>query len=145
MSRFNFRQLLLLAFFLVGLASPAQAQAPRAANSVTGHYRLTKSEFRNRLDVQQLSGGRIKFQLVALWVSHNNPDNVHNGEVQGIARLNQRIALYEAEGCKLRIEFNASGARITHLDDAEECGFGANVTAAGAYRKLDSKKPKFDF
>jgi len=39
----------------------AQAQSPPkpAVINVTGHYRLTKEEFRNRLDVQQLAGGKI--------------------------------------------------------------------------------------
>jgi hypothetical protein len=110
---------------------------------VTGHYRLTKEEFRNRLDVRQLAGGKIKFHLLALWVSYNNPDNIHNGELQGIAKLENGVALYDQDGCKIKIEFFSNRARVTQLDDAG-CGFGANVTAAGTYRKSNSNKPKFD-
>ncbi|MBA2705148.1 MAG: hypothetical protein H0U60_15025 [Blastocatellia bacterium] len=122
----------------------AQAPPHAAAKSVTGHYRLTKEEFRNRIDVQQLAGGKIKFYLLALWVSYNNPENIHNGELQGIVALGKRVAIYDQDDCKLKFEFFSNRVRVTQLNDAG-CGFGANVTAAGTYRKLDGKKPKFDF
>lgn len=122
----------------------AQKLRPVTVKNVTGHYRLTKDEFRNRLDVQQVAGGRIKFYLLALWVSHNNPDNIHNGELNGVVALQKGIALYDRDDCKLKFEFLSNQVRITQVND-EGCGFGANVTAAGTYRKLDSNNPKFDF
>jgi hypothetical protein len=123
-----------------------QAQAPpqATAKSVTGHYRLTKDEFRNRLDVQQLAGGKIKFYLLALWVSYNNPENIHNGELQGVVALENGVAVYDRDDCKLKFEFSPNRVRVTQLNDAG-CGFGANVTADGAYRRLDSKKPNSIF
>jgi hypothetical protein len=134
--------LLLLASSICG--AQTQKSRPVTFKSVTGHYRLTKDEFRNRLDVQQLAGGKIKFYLLALWVSHNNPDNIHNGELNGVLALQSGIAVYDQDDCKLKFEFFSNRVRVTQLND-EGCGFGANVTAAGTYRKLDSKKPKFDF
>ena len=124
----------------------AQTRSPLkgTVKDVTGHYRLTKEEFRNRLDVRQVAGGKIKFHLLALWVSYNNAENIHNGELQGIAKLENGIALYDQDGCKLKIEFFPGHVSITQLEE-EGCGFGANVTAAGSYRKLNGKKPKFDF
>jgi hypothetical protein len=135
-----------MAALLISTASICgiQAQAPRAARSITGHYRLTKDEFRNRLDVLQLGGGKLKFYLLALWVSHYNPDNIHNSELQGVATLQGGVAMYDQDDCKLKFEFFANRVQVTQLNDAG-CGFGANVTAAGAYRKLDGRKPKFDF
>lgn len=123
-----------------------QAQAPpqTASKSVTGHYRLTKEEFRNRIDVQQLAGGKIKFYLLALWVSYNNPENIHNGELQGVAALEKGVAIYDQGDCKLKFEFFPNRVRVTQLNDAG-CGFGANVTAAGLYRKLDGKNPSLTF
>jgi hypothetical protein len=137
---------LLLLLMLTAAIFAAHAQAPSkpAIKSVTGHYRLTKEEFRNRLDVKQLAGGKIKFHLLALWVSYNNPENIHNGELQGIAALENGVAIYDQDGCKIRIEFLLNRARVRQLEDAG-CGFGANVTADGTYRKLDNKQPKFDF
>ena len=125
-------------------AAQAQKLRPVTVKNVTGHYRLTKDEFRNRLDVQQMAGGRIKFYLLALWVSYNNPDNIHNGELNGVVALQSGIALYDRDDCKLKFEFLSNRVRITQLND-EGCGFGANVTGAGTYRNLDSKNPKFDF
>jgi hypothetical protein len=130
---------------LTALSCAAQTQSPlKAAKNVTGDYRLTKEEFRNRLEVRQLAGGKIKFHLLALWVSHNNPENIHNGELQGIAKLEKGVAIYDQDGCKIKIEFFPNRAHVMQLEDSG-CGFGANVTAEGTYRKLNSKKPKFDF
>ena len=139
--RFSVPLLMLTASICAGQAhAPPQARA----KSVTGHYRLTKEEFRNRIDVQQLTGGRIKFYLLALWVSYNNPENIHNGELQGIVALENGVAIYDQDDCKLKFEFFPNQVHVTQLNDAG-CGFGANVTAGGTYRGLDSKNPKFDF
>ena len=106
---------------------------------------MRREEFRNRLNVQQLPDGRVKFDLLALWVSHHNPENVHNGTLQGIVNQENGEAVYEADSCKLKIAFLANKIRITQSEEAGDCGFGANVTATGSYRKVDSRKPKFDF
>lgn len=106
---------------------------------------MRREEFRNRLDVQQLADGSIKFDLLALWVSHYNPENVHNGTLQGIMHLKNGVATYEAENCKLKLRFRPGNIRIVQTEGAGACDFGANVTATGSYRKIDSKKPKFDF
>ena len=131
---------------VTALICAVQAQTPPkpAIKNVTGHYRLTKDEFRNRLDVLQLASRKIKFYLLALWVGYNNSENVHNGELQGIVVPENRVAIYDQDDCKLKFEFFPNRVRVTQLDDTG-CGFGTNVTAAGSYRKLDSKKPKFDF
>ena len=122
-----------------------QTQPAKKARSVTGHYVMRREEFRNRLNVQQLADGRIKFDLLALWVSHYNPENVHNGTAQGIISQEQGVAVYEVDGCKLRMEFSSTKIRISQSEEVGDCGFGANVTATGSYRKIDSKKPRFDF
>ena len=136
--------LLLILFAGSTCAAQTHAKARRPVKTVTGHYRLRKEEFRNRLDVQQLAGGKIRFYLLALWVSYNNPEDIHNGELHGVVTLENGVALYDQEDCKLKFEFLANRARITQLND-EGCGFGANVTAGGTYAKLDNKKPKLDF
>jgi hypothetical protein len=78
-------------------------------------------------------------------LSHYNPANVHNGQLEGIARLENGVAIYETDSCRLRIEFLPAKVRITQSDKVGDCGFGANVTASGSYRKIDGRKPKFDF
>jgi hypothetical protein len=136
--------LLVLLISLVAAGQTPSATKAKPTGNVTGHYRLRHEEFRNRIDVQQLPGARVKFDLLALWVSHYNPENVHNGTAQGIVRMENGIAIYEADGCKLKIEFLPNKIRITQSEDGD-CGFGANVTATGTYRKIDNRKPKFDF
>ncbi|MDX6614572.1 MAG: hypothetical protein QOD75_3758 [Blastocatellia bacterium] len=137
----------ILGFLLITLSvavAPAQAptRAVRPAN-VTGHYRLRNPETPNSLDVLQLPGGKIKFHIVALWVSAHNPENVHNGELQGIVALNGDTAVYEGSNCKVMIKFVAGKAIVTQADAVGDCDFGANVTATGTYRKLNNRKPRF--
>ncbi|OLE70525.1 MAG: hypothetical protein AUI36_03705 [Cyanobacteria bacterium 13_1_40CM_2_61_4] len=76
---------------------------------------MKQQEFRNRLDVQQFPGGKIKFYLLALWVSHYNPENIHNGELQGIARLENGRAVYEAENCKITLKFLPNRVTINQI------------------------------
>lgn len=137
--------LMLLGTSLVVGGQTPQATNPKPPRNVTGHYVMRREEFHNRLSVQQLPGGKIKFDLVALWVSHNNPENVHNGEIQAIASLENGVAVYQEGGCRIRMEFFATRVRISQSDEVGDCGFGANVTANGSYRKIGIKKPKFDF
>ena len=135
--------LLLLACFVVAAQTSLSVVAkPR---SVTGQYRLRKNEFRNSLVVRQLPGGKIKFELIALWVSANNPQNIHNGELHGVARLENGVAIYESGNCKVRMSFALNRVIVTTDDVIDDCGFGANVAASGTYRKINSKTPRFDF
>jgi hypothetical protein len=135
--------LLLPAFTADGQTPPGRKV--KASISLTGHYILRHEEFRNRLNVRQLPDGRIKFDLLALWVSYNNPENVHNGTLQGIVNPKNGAAIFHADSCKLTLEFLPAKIRITQSDDVGDCGFGANVTATGFYRKVDSRKPRVDF
>jgi hypothetical protein len=136
--------LLLLISFAAGGQTPPATNAKKSGN-VTGHYRMRREEFRNRIDVQQLPDGKIKFDLLALWVSHYNPENVHNGTLQGIVSIKNGAGFYEADSCKLRFDLLPNKVRITQIEGFGDCEFGANVTATGSYRKIDNKKPKFDF
>jgi hypothetical protein len=138
--------LLLILLFSIGAGGKTSSSTKvKVPGNVTGHYRMRFQEFRNRIDVQQLPDGKVKFDLLALWVSHYNPENVHNGTAQGIVRLENGKAIYEAEGCRLEIMFLPNKLHITQAEGIGDCGFGANVTATGDYRKVDNKKPKFDF
>lgn len=143
------KQKLAAVIFLPLVFLVAQAQTPLPKNSslpnVTGHYRLRQDEFRNSLDVHQLPGGKIKFQLVALWVSYNNPENIHNGELRGTATLEKGVAIYETGTCKITMSFTLNRVAVAESDSHGDCGFGANVTAVGSYRKINRRKPKFDF
>lgn len=135
--------LLFVSSVVSGQTPSATKPKPRAI--LTGHYVMRRAEFRNRLNMRQLPDRKIKFDLLALWVSHYNPENVHKGQLQGMVRAEKGVAVYEADNCKLRMEFLPTRVRIMQSDEVGDCGFGANVTATGFYRKIDGRKPKFDF
>jgi hypothetical protein len=126
-------------------ATGASQVKPATPAKVTGHYSTRSRETPNSMEVQQLAGGKIKFHILALWVSAYNRDNVHNGEAQGIVDLKGNWAIYEAEHCKITIRFTRTSAIVKQLYEIGDCDFGANVTATGTYRRTDSRKPKFDF
>jgi hypothetical protein len=123
-----------------------QAPAPTSRpTNVTGAYRLRSAETPNSLDVLQLPDRKIKFHIVALWVSVHNRDNVHNGELQGVIALTGDTAVYQGESCKVTIKFAAGKAIVTQDADVGDCYFGANVSATGSYRKMNNRKPRFDY
>jgi hypothetical protein len=85
----------------------------------------------------------IQFHLLAVWVSANNRENVHNGELEGVIELKGNTATYETDSCKVSMKFFATSAIVTQASQIGDCDFGVNVTASGTYRKLNSRKPNF--
>jgi len=136
--------LISIVLFCGTVSAQTPVRTSRPAN-VTGSYRLRNAETPNSLDVLQLRGGKIKFHIVALWVSVHNRDNVHNGELQGVIALTGDTAVYQGESCKVTIKFAAGKAIVTQDADVGDCYFGANVSATGSYRKMNNRKPKFDY
>lgn len=150
MKIFLFIIVLLLATGQATLGQQTQTSVSRKAKTtasvkVTGYYRLRSKWTPSSIEVLQLPGGKIKFHLLALWVSSYNKDNVHVGEVQGIVELKGDTAVYEADHCQFTIRFTGTAAIVKQAIEPGDCDFGANVTAAGTYRKVHSRKPKFDF
>jgi len=139
--------LLLIGLMLtVTLGVTAQTSNPRKqpAMNVTGQYEARSKFAPNSMEVQQLQNGKIKFHILALWVSSYNSQNVHNGEVTGTIDLIGNAATYEAQGCKIVLKFSKTAVQVKQVDEAGDCEFGANVSATGTYRKVNSRKPKFD-
>jgi hypothetical protein len=131
-----------LMFGSVSAQTPARMSQPA---KVTGSYRLRSAETPSSLEVLQLPGGKIKFHIVALWVSVHNRDNVHNGELQGVIALKGDTAVYQGESCKVTIKFVPGKAIVTQDEGVGDCYFGANVSATGSYRKMNNRQPKFDY
>src|SRR6185436_8196659 len=82
------------------------------ALKVTGHYAARSKSAPNSMEVQELPGGKVKFHILALWVSYYNRDNVHNGEAQGTVDLVGDKATYVEERCKITIRFTRSAAIV---------------------------------
>jgi hypothetical protein len=141
----------LILAFAVGQIRPAQqsrdAHQPAARTSslkLTGHYSLRNKWTPNSMEIEKLPDGKIKFHILALWVSPYNRTNVHNGELQAVVDLIGNTATYEDEHCKISIKFTNTSAIVKQEDERGDCEFGANVSATGTYRKIDSRTPKFD-
>src|SRR4051812_12450432 len=141
-------KLLLLIGLMLSVTSGVTAQTRTArkqpAINVTGQYEARSKFAPNSMEVQQLPNGKIKFHILALWVSSYNSQNVHNGEVTGIVDFISNAATYEAEGCKILLKFSKAAVQVKQVEEAGDCEFGANVSATGIYRKVNSRKPKFE-
>lgn len=145
---------LLAALLLVGLAGVTggqpQAQpvssprrgAAKAASLIpaTGSYeRDYKGKYSGNLEVQELPGGRIKFQLLA-YGRLSDPGGPTMGEIDGVATLRREIAAYQyGEG---RIAMRFEGRKVV-VSQYGEITLGMGVVAEGTYTRK-SKKPDFE-
>ncbi|AFY94016.1 hypothetical protein [Chamaesiphon minutus] len=66
------------------------------------------------------------------------------GAGNGIATIENRTAIFKPEGaeaeCAIVMNFVGGGLKVQQKSN---CGFGHNVTAAGQYRKISTRKPQF--
>ena len=113
---------------------------PQLLRRITGTY-LSKN---NSLDAQLLPNGSLKFDLTAIWKSPVNREVIHFGEIQSVVLMKDNFAIYEKGQCKIVMEFLPSKVDISQTGSDADCGFGANVNAAGTYRKRNSRVPAFD-
>jgi hypothetical protein len=69
----------------------------------------------------------------------------NTGEGSGIATIEGDTAIFKPEGaeeeCRITLKF--TGGKLVVMQTGI-CGFGNNVTAAGTYKKVSGKKPKFE-
>jgi hypothetical protein len=112
------------------------------AAQVNGTWQLRDNEFKIwALGQQKL---QIEFFGVYEHQSGHGP-TANTGEGSGIAKIEGDTAIFKPEGaedeCKITLKF-ASGKLI--VTQTGTCGFGNHVYADGTYKKISSKKPKFD-
>ena len=118
------------------------AQSDVTAAQVNGTWRSGKNEFK----IWALGQQRLQIQFFGVW-EHNTTygPTANTGEGSGIARIDGDTAIFKPDGaedeCKIALKF-AGGKLIVTQDGIS--GFGFNVRADGTYKKVSSKKPKFD-
>jgi hypothetical protein len=110
---------------------------------VNGTWQLKGNEFKIwALGQQRL---QIEFSGVYEYKTGNGERTANTGEGSGIAKIEGDTATFKPEGaedeCKITLKF-ASGKLI--VTQTGTCGFGNHVYADGTYKKVSSKKPKFD-
>ncbi len=80
-----------------------------------------------------------------LQVEFSGGPTANTGEGSGIATIEGDTAIFKPEGaeeeCRITLKF--TGGKLVVMQTGI-CGFGNNVTAAGTYKKVSGKKPKFE-
>jgi hypothetical protein len=149
----------LLAAAAVGLfaftAAAGSASAQRAAVSsseVNGTFRMNfrgaYRKFYNTIDVLALGKGKIRVALDLTYPYRlkNGEEMANMGSLDAVADIKGDRATWTSEDglCTITFHFVRPGLlKVEQSGSDGECGFGHNVSAAGTYRKVSSKKPKF--
>lgn len=132
---------LALGFLFLALMR-ANAQNDVTAAQVNGTWKTKTGEFKIwALGQQRL---QIEFSGTYEYQSPQGP-TANEGQGSGIARIEGNTAIFKPEGaeddCKITLKFTDGKLVVTQTGI---CGFGNNVSADGTYKKVSSKKPKFD-
>jgi hypothetical protein len=111
------------------------------AAQVNGTWKTKGGEFKIwALGQQRL---QVEFSGVYEYKTPEGP-SANTGEGSGIATIQGDTAIFKPEGaeeeCQITLKFTGGKLVVTQTSI---CGFGHNVSAAGTYKKVSAKKPKF--
>lgn len=132
---------LTLGFFLLALVC-TNAQNDVTAAQVNGTWKTKTGEFK----IWALGQQRLQIEFFGTY-EYQSPQGptANEGQGSGIARIEGNTAIFKPEGaeddCKITLKF--TGGKLVATQTGI-CGFGHNVSADGTYKKVSSKKPKFD-
>jgi hypothetical protein len=120
----------------------ADSEKSVTAAQVNGTWKTKHGEFKIwALGQQRL---QIAFSGVYEYKTPQGP-SANEGEGSGIATIEGDTAIFKPEGaeeeCRITLQFTGGKLVVTQTGT---CGFGNNVTAAGTYKRVSTKKPKFD-
>src|SRR5580704_9549 len=112
------------------------------AAQVNGTWKTKYSEFKIwALGQQRL---HVEFSGVYEYKTPQGP-SANEGEDSGIATIEGDTAIFKPDGaeeeCRITLKFTGGKLLVTQTGI---CGFGHNVSAAGTYKKVSAKKPKFE-
>lgn len=130
---------ILLLLFAAGMTA---GQNIVTASQVNGTWRLRNNTFK----VWALGNQKLKVEFFGTYEYKVSGEMTANsGSGDGIARIEGDTAIFKPDDsddeCKITMKFT-QGKLV--VDQEGICGFGHNVSAAGTYRKISSRKPKFD-
>jgi hypothetical protein len=157
MTKSNFLILAILALIAFGsvaaIAQTGRKSVPAAEVNGTFRYTFTAKKFKGSssdIKIWALGGGKLKvgFDLIYPHLDGQGNLTANTGTGEGQATITGDTAVYESAEygqCKITIKFVTPGTIKVDQDGTDaNCGFGFNVTASGTYKKVSSKKPKFD-
>lgn len=155
--RIRFLWLCFTAVGMMAFSSAASAQTSRksvSAAEVNGEYRLNFPgkfrKFTNDIKLLALGKGKIRVAMDLLYpiALPDGENTVNMGSLDGEADIKGDVATYTSDEfgpCTITIKFVRPGTiKVTQDGTDADCGFGHNVFAGGTYRKVSSKKPKFE-
>ncbi len=142
---------LILIFLLCGAAgslvtphlqATATAQTIVTASQVNGTWRSKNNTFK----VWAMGNQKLQVEFSGVY-EYNSPSGAtaHTGFGSGIAFIEGDTATFKPEGaedgCQITMKFTRGKLVVTQEGI---CGFGHNVSAEGTYKKISTRKPKFD-
>ena len=139
---------------LTVIASDAQtSRTSVSAAEVNGTFRMSfTGKFKgssNDIKVLALGGGKIRFamDLIYPYTMRNGDLMANMGQMDAEASIDGDTALFKSDNgeCTMKLIFTRPGTlKVEQTGTDADCGFGHNVMAGGTYRKISSKKPKFE-
>ena len=140
---------LLTLLCLCAETSLAQARKSVGAAETNGTFRnyfagKPKGAY-DEIKIQTAGSGKLKVSFDLLYPTRNGGAN--SGNAEGLAIIAGDTATFAPAGfdqCKITIKFVKPGQiRVTQQGSDSECGFGANVSASGSYKKISRAEAKF--
>lgn len=133
--------------------SLAQSRKTIGAREINGTFRdyfdaKNKKSF-NEIKILSTGKGKLKvsFNLVYPDLSAGGGDVGNSGNADGAATIAGDTAAFSPSGyeqCKITIRFVKFGQiKVVQNGNDTDCGFGANVSATGTYKKIGGAKSKF--
>jgi hypothetical protein len=139
-------KVILISALCLAAASIVTTQAGKdtsvTAAQVNGTWKAKWGEFKIwALGHQRL---QVEFSGVYEYKTPMGP-TANTGEGSCVATIEGDTAIFKPENaedeCRITLKFSGGKLVVTQTGI---CGFGHNVTAAGTYKKVSDKKPKFD-
>ena len=136
------KYLLLFLPIVLFAISGAAASSEVTAAQVNGTWKMKGGE----LKIWALGQQRLQVEFAGYY-EYKTPQgpSANTGQGSGIAMIEGDTATFKPEGaeeeCRITLKFTGGKLVVTQIGD---CGFGLHVTAAGTYKKVSAKKPKFD-
>lgn len=123
----------------------AQDRKAVSGTEVTGTFRDAGG---NEFNILALGKGKLRVAFAGIY-EYKSPYGAmaNTGEASGTARIEGDAAVFKPadfEQCTITLKFLVGGKmKVTQNGTDSECGFGANVSADGLYKKISGRKPKF--
>jgi hypothetical protein len=124
------------------VTTQADSNKSVTAAQVNGTWKTKGAEFK----IWALGQKRLQIEFSGVY-EYKTPQGLtaNEGEGSGVATIEGDAAIFKPEGaeeeCRITLRFTGGKLVVTQTGI---CGFGHNVTAAGTYKKVSPKKPKFD-